>query len=346
MPDPQALQAILDRTGDAATVAWAHDGQGDVSRLADPALAIVAAERLGNVAALQAVSAPKDLRKAASAALHRIKSRGVKFEEKVAPRAVVLGKEKSDLASRAFLSLPDREGDLELLLTASDDSGNCVLGMILGPDGAVREVNHAHVNRSELRDLWKRAEGRPDHAELPFTSGLHYAEKWLGATHHDWKHFCDHVASGTLQSARLLDPLQRAPAAEDTDAEGGDWNLPARLLDEGAMGVGVQKLVGVLSSPIEEAPEAKNARLDDIVRDVADAALTARTRPQIARSAELTALALRFHKKGGAADRVADVARQVEAGVPGRDIDAVLHAVRLALVIEATGRMYGMQQGG
>ena len=71
-----ALAAILDRSGDPATVAWAHEGKGALAALPDPQLAIAAAGALGNVAALQSVNAPKDLRKAASAALHKLKSRG------------------------------------------------------------------------------------------------------------------------------------------------------------------------------------------------------------------------------------------------------------------------------
>src|SRR5262245_17410281 len=99
MPD---VRAILDRTGDEATVAWAHDGTGDVSKLPDPLLAIAAAAALGNVKALQSVQGPKELRKAAAAALHKLRSTGVKVEEKVAPRAVGLGKEVIDIPARAF----------------------------------------------------------------------------------------------------------------------------------------------------------------------------------------------------------------------------------------------------
>lgn len=345
MPDPTALQAVLDRTGDPATVAWAHEGAGDLAKLSDPALAVAAAEKLGNAAALQRVTAPKDLRKAAAAALHRLKSRGVKVEEKVAPRAFALPKEHVDLVSRAFFSLPDQQGDLELLITASDDEGNCVLGVLLGPDGRVRESNHAHLNRSELRDLWKQAEGRPDHAEIPFPAGLHYAELWLGAGHHDWKHFAEHVPPGTLATARLLDPLARAPAGDAAEEE-GNWAVPASLLDERALGAGVGHMIEAMASPLELSHEDRNARIEAIVAEAADAALTEKVRPAVARSAEVAALAFTFHRKAKTAARVAEVARAVAAGRKGGEIEAVVHAVRLALVIEAAGRMYREQGGG
>ncbi|MBM4368385.1 MAG: hypothetical protein FJ102_19380, partial [Deltaproteobacteria bacterium] len=64
MAHPQ-LASILDRTGHAATVAWAHDGEGNLAALPDADLAVDAAVALGNAAALQAVQAPKNLRKLA-----------------------------------------------------------------------------------------------------------------------------------------------------------------------------------------------------------------------------------------------------------------------------------------
>src|SRR5687768_5615412 len=101
-------KSILDRTGDAATVAWAHEGTGDLAKLPDPHLAIAAAAALGNAKALQSVTTgPKELRKAASAALHRLRSRGVKVETRVESRTAGLGRESVDIPSRAFLSLPD-----------------------------------------------------------------------------------------------------------------------------------------------------------------------------------------------------------------------------------------------
>lgn len=339
MPDPTALSAILDRSGDEATVAWAHEGKGDVARLPDPTLAIAAAEKLGNVAALQRVTGPKDLRKSASAALHRLKSRGVKVEEKVQPRAAGLGRETVELASRAFLSLPDPDGDIELLLTASDQEGNCVLGLLLGPDAKVRESNHAHLGRGELRDLWKKAEGRRDISEIPFTTGLHYADLWLGANHRDWKHFAEHVAPATLASARLMDPLARAPTgADEDDASLGEWNAPPGLLDETALAKGVEELVEILASPIESTTEQRHERVDHVVLATADAAVTEKTRPQLARAAELASVAYRFHRRARAAERLDQVSRDLTAGKPGRDIGAIAQTVRMLLVIEAARR--------
>ena len=164
MSDPTVL-AIVNRSADVASVAWAHEGVGALASLPNPQAAIAAAAELGNVRALQSVQAPKDLRKAAAAALHKLKSKGMKVEEAPPPRAFTLTKEIVDLPSRAFFGLPDLEGDMELLLTTSDASGNCALGIILGA-GRVKEVRHAHLGRGELREVWKQAEGRGDLAEM------------------------------------------------------------------------------------------------------------------------------------------------------------------------------------
>lgn len=247
-PDPR-LASILDRSGDAATVAWAHDGQGALATLADPELAILAAERLGNVSALQSVTAPKDLRKSAAAALHRLRSQGVKVEEKVAPAAFTLTAEKVDLPSRAFLSIPDRDGEVELLLTASDQEGSCVLATIVGGPTLVREARHAHLGRGELRTLWREVTDRGLHAELPFVAGLHFAERLLAPTgNHDWKHFLDHVPAGTLQSARILDPMAKVPEASASEPATPKWMVPASLLDLKALQTAAGSLLEAMSS--------------------------------------------------------------------------------------------------
>ena len=91
------VAALLDRSGDPASVAWVHDGVGELAALPDPDAALAAAVEVGNTAALQAVAAPKALKKAAAAALHKLRSRGVKVEAAVAPRAFSLGKEQEDI---------------------------------------------------------------------------------------------------------------------------------------------------------------------------------------------------------------------------------------------------------
>ena len=334
MSDKSALLAILARSGDPVTVAWVHDGMGDLASLPDPLLAIEAAGELGKVELLQGVSGPKPWRKAAAAALHRIKSRGVKVTEVVAPRSFALGKESVEVPSRAFLSMPDFDGDVELLLTCTDDEGTCALGLVVGGSG-VKDAGHGHLSRGELRDMWKQVESRPEMAEVPFTTALHYADAWLTPVNHrDWKHFLEHVAPATLASARVLDPVARAPAPPaGGEADTRGWMAPFSLLDESALMSAMDEAEGTILSPIELAPDQIETRMETLARDVADRALTDRNRGSFVRCAELAATSFRFHGRTAAADAAKAAARDLEAGKPGREIAPIVDAVRAALVL-------------
>lgn len=331
-----ALASILDRSGHADTVAWAHEGRGNLAALPDPMLAIAAAAELGNTAALQSVTAPKDLRKAASAALHKLRSRGVKIEAAVAPRAFTLGRAEVAVPSRAFLSLPDLEGDLELLLTCTDGEGTCVLGVIIAGDGTVREARHAHMGRGELRDLWKQAEGRADLQELTFTAGLHFADLWLGGHDHNYKHFLEHVPGHVLAVARALEPLTTARAPIDEEDTGLDaWLAPASLLDEAAIASGTARTSDTLASPEGAGSDAVSDAIEAIVRETASAAVTDANREKLVQAAELAAIAYRFHGRVRAAERLMQAASALQGGAVGADIAPVVNTTRLALLSAA-----------
>ncbi|MDP2307511.1 MAG: hypothetical protein Q8P18_15900 [Pseudomonadota bacterium] len=343
MSDPAALAAILARTAgpaaDPATIAWAHEGKGDLSALPDPHLAIAAAAALGNSRALLSVTGPKELKKAAAAALHKLKSRGVKIEEAPAPRAFVLGKGEEPLPARAFLSLPDMTGDMELLLTTSDAGGNCALGVILSA-GRAKQTQHGHLARAELRDVWKQATARGDLVEIPYIVGLHYAERFLatGEHKHDWTHFLEHVPSALLQSARVLDPLANPPAAVD---EGEDpnprWMAPLGVLDNAALNHGINQMPVVVASAEDDA--ARDAGLAALYTETADNALEAGDRAALARSADLTAVALTFHGRPLGAAIVRAQGEAALAGAPGSAIEGVAMSVRLLLITQTQQRI-------
>ena len=327
------VDAIVHRTADPASVAWAHEGAGALASLPDPLAAIAAAEKLGNAAALQAVTAPKELKKAAAVALHKLRSRGVKFEAATAaPVAFVLGRETIEVPSRAFLSVPDMEGDLELLLTCTDGEGTCALGIIVAGDASVRESRHAHLNRGQLRDTWKQAEGRRDLAELPFEVGLNLAEGWLAPSRdHGWQHFLEHVPAGTLARARLLDPRERAPAGEDDGAGAASWMAPITMMDDAVLKSAVEGAVAVMRRPDAEGVEATSDALEALIHDTADAVLSETARVRMASSARLAALSWRWQGKGTSADRLESLAETLGAAA-GRDVPQIVAGVRIAVL--------------
>lgn len=331
MADP-TVTSIVDKSGDPASVAWAHDGVGDIAKLPNPLAAIAAAAQLGNARALQSVQAPKDLRKAASAALHKLKSKGLKIEAIAAPRSFTLGKEDLDLPSRAFFGIPDLDGDMELLLTTSDATGNCALGVVFSA-GQPKEMRHAHVGRGELRDIWKQAEGRKDLAEVPFTTGLHYVERFAAGApdyKHDWHHFLEHVPQATLQAARTLDPLAKAPAPLG-DEGGIAWVAPSGVFDHAALTEGMDRLVALTRAEHVD-DDVRNAALEALFAEVADRALAHGDRAALVRAAELAAVAFTLHGRPNAAASIRAQAESAAAGAAGSTLESVHTAVRLLLL--------------
>lgn len=326
MADPR-LSSILDRSGDPSTVAWAHEGAGDLAALADPLLAIQAALELGNGAALQAASTsnlPKDVRKAAGAALHRLKSRGVKVAP-IAPKVVVLPAEALDLPPRAFVSVPDADGDLEVALTASTGEGSCVCAALLGGSSGISDIRHGHCNRSELRRVWREMETRRDLVEVPFLVGLHILDGL--ASGHDWNHFLTHVSAPTLQAARLLDPTQGVPSAvvEDEALVGRDWSVPVSLLDASIVAQAAEKVAHAGSNSQDFA-----AHLDAAVLAISETGYT-KNRAALLRHLELVALAFRWHGRAASADAALAQKAAIEAGEALSSIPSVRNAAGTAV---------------
>lgn len=327
--DPR-LADLLARRGDPATVAWVHEGQGDLAALPDPELAIAAAAAAGNAAALQAVRGPKALKKAASRALHQLRSRGVKVAEAVRPATFTLGREAVAGLNRAFLSLPDSEGDLELLLVAGDEEGICVLGTILGGPTVLREARHAHVNRSGLREVIRSVEERRSHAELPFVAGLALADRvYTGRPEHAWQHFLDHVPAATLQSARVLGPTRGLPAPRADEPEPTPWMPSAGLLAPQPLQEAVTRMMEITVSPLYPDQESRRAAFHASTAAAADAALDEDARRRLGEYLDYVVLAARWYGWPRHAEPLERIAALVANGTPGSQIEAVRAAVEL-----------------
>lgn len=325
MPDPR-VSAVLAREGDPAVVAWALDGRGDFATLSDPDLALAAAEAAQNVAALQSVQAPKGARKAASAALHRLKSRGVAVGAPPVPRAFSLAAEEFDLPSRAFLGGPDGDGEAPLVLTASTRSGTCLMEVFLGAPGA--HASHGHANRGQLRDVWRQLETDKSLREVPFVVGYRLASDTLVGGGHGWEHFDQHVADDIRVAAKALDLATRAVDAAD-EAVGDDklWVLPSRLVAQAAIDLGRDNILSM-------SGEKNDAWLDE----ACDRALDGEARAAMAAAADQLAVVLRQLGRMGAAADALRVAASLRDGVDGRSLAPVRNAVQRA-VSQAAMRM-------
>jgi hypothetical protein len=337
----QKIQAIVDRSGDAATVAWAHEGQGNLAALADPMLGIAAAAALGNVAILQKVVAPKELKKAAGAALHRLRSAGVKVAAPAAAAHFVMAADTSFLPSRAFIGVPDRMGDIELILSVTDAEGSCMLGMLVGGEDGISDIRHSHVSRNELRETWKQLE-KNQLAEIPFTTGLNLADQLLSPRNDgNWRHFLEYVSAGTLASARLLDPLAKLPAEVEEDPEkiGKDWALPVRMWDATLLKKAVaQQKTGLLEASfgaISSEQGKEDEQYNAVIRSICEQMLEPKKLPLWKQYIEMVELAFRLNGRVGSADRAAGYLRAVEAGQPLITLPPVVNSVKVALYQEA-----------
>lgn len=326
MADPR-LASILDRTGDAATVAWAHDGQGDVASLADPELAIAAAAELGNVAALQAVSAPKALKKSAAAALHKLKSRGVKVAAAPPPVAFTLGRDVLDVQPRAFLGAPNALGNCHLLLTSTDRESSCIMELIFGGDHL--QDSHGHASRGELRKFWREIEADVSVTEIPFLAGLHLGDRLVqGRRIHGWDHFLGKVAPALLAQARLADPL--AHARPETGAEAEAFVLPSAVV--------APKVVDQL---VKDLPGEVNPGDEGWIDAGVQAALADGGRERFAAAAERIAMVYRLlGRSASAASADATAARLRNAD----DACADLGSLRSAVLMAAFGELQHRQQ--
>jgi hypothetical protein len=328
------VHAIVQRTADPASIAWAHEGTGVLGALPDPLAAIEAAGLVGNLAALQSVTAPKDLRKAAALALHKARSRGVMVPAPAArPVVFSLGQEVVDVPARAFLSLPDMDGDVELLVTCTDREGTCALGVILGGTGDLREARHAHLTRGQLRDTWKTAERRSDLAELPFAAGLAIALATPTLVRdHAWTHFLEHVPADVLATARMLDLDAARAAVPSRETDGGasaeGWLAPVSLIDSGALDAAVQRYASAAADG--DAPPS----LDTVVDDVAEGLLDAARRAKLADAARRAAGTWRWHGRPAAAARLEAIADSADTA-PVRALKPFTQALAIALARSA-----------
>ncbi len=335
----EKIQAIVDGSGDAATVAWAQRGEGSLATLSDPMLAIAAAVALGNVSALQAVNSPKDLKKAAGMALHRLRSSGVKVQAAVAPVTFKLANTEVLPPSRAFVSLPMKEGEVEFLLTATDDEGSCALAVIAGGGDGVVEVNHAHLQRSEMRNTWKQAEGH-GLKEIPFTAGLHFVDRILGPRNEsNYRHFLGHVPHGVLMAAKVVDPLANVPAVdEDPEKVGKDWTVPPGLWDAALVNTVMEEMVAESSENITD-----NNFYDRVVERIAGRLWDPKRKPDWLRHLNLLREVFLLHGRVLSAKQVEEFVVALEGGADPGSFAPVVNSVKMALLDEVMAKF---NQGG
>ena len=320
----EQLASILDRSGHPATVAWAHDGVGALGELPDPELAIEAAGQLGNVAALVAVSQPKPLRKAAAAALHKLKSRGVKVQTPVPARSFTLSAEAVHLAPRAFLSVPNELGNHHLVLTATDTTGSCIMELIIAGDTA--QDHHGHASRSELRSFWRALETDASMQEVPFTTGLHLGFAAVQGKHaHGWDHLLEKLDGEMISAAkRVVIAVDAIPEVEEAPTT---WALPARLVPPKVVAEALDAMAEKASPDvIEEWSKHFATQALDVGRD------------GFLKAAQVNARVFSVLGRKVSAAKMLALADSISGGIAGAEVQGVIVALNFAVLQESQHR--------
>lgn len=256
----------------SAGAAWARDGAGSINDLdAGTALAAIeAAVQLGNAAAIgRAAGEARDkvVRKAAGAAVHKLKSRGQSVEVQREGRVWSITDEATpDMPPFAMLGLPDPDGYFPFLMVATGGETIVFAGAAGGALGH-REVDHTHLGRAQRRQVIADARRDPGLVELPFGTALHLVERAfteVGEPPHEWDHLLHQLDPATLGAARQADPFaQDNVLVEDVLAQA----LP---LIEGPGAIMLMPAAEVVQSLSEQLGAlSANESLDEHARETA-----------------------------------------------------------------------------
>lgn len=338
--DIQALSSFLERVeaGDEGDelVQWLIARQGQISDFdgEQGLLVVEAARRMGLAERLQAAKSEggKAVRKAAGRALHSLRSQGQALPEPERKQAAWSMKpETVDVPGpAALLGLPQSDGYFPFILVATSRQGACVCAGVAGAGRGFQDADHAHVSRSDAKDVIDKA--RRDHAlvELPFHTVLHLTERAFAeggqGVPHGWGHMLESVPEATRTSASVLDPLQRQSDTLDLKAlaeiepllEGNSRIVFG--LDEAASGPAVDECVTALSSPILSSTGDRHSRIAGIVRVAATEALTEVARRSWILAMDVTAVVASAQDNESLRVAARQTGLALRAGMAGGDI--------------------------
>ena len=269
---PEALGAVI-------------AGGGSVAGLvALDALAVVEAARvLGDAALLNRVKADardKGVRKAAGAALHKLKAAGVEVEAPAPVATWSLGTEEVELLPPvAMLGLPEDDGYFPFLMLVNSPTETVVFAGLAGAGRGHRDVDHAHLSRSQRRQVLDDARRGGLLFDVPFHVGLAFLDRAFelgGERPKGWDHLVDHVDEGVRNAARVLDPMQRQEQELDeialhaAGALVGGEHRAVFMPDHELMLAALEETMGAITSQLELSQETRRERLSRIVNETSD----------------------------------------------------------------------------
>lgn len=316
---------------------WLRD-EGTLDGLStdDALAAIEAAAQLGRadlLATAKASARSKEVRKAAGAALHKLKAAGVQVEEVRSTHQWGLKPEEApENPPMAFLSAPDLDGRFSFLLLVTGGNENVVFAGMGGGASGFSDVDHTHLGRSRRRELL--GDVRRDEAltEVPFYAALQLLERAFeiaGSEPHEWAHLTNHVDEGTKTSARVLNPFGQPVGEPHPDQLASVVPLldgPHALMllpDQQVLMRALVELMGAAASPLEVSEDSRLRRQQEALDLAADEVADGLRRKTWALALDVLALVA---DRRGWEDLVAPARHTAEAlrqGWKGRDIPFV-----------------------
>ncbi len=283
------VESLVQRVRDALqdedpAIRWLTQG-GAIDAL-DPETALHAVEAalaLGRgdlLAQVKDGARNKDVRKAAGAAIHRLRAAGQKVEEVRKATSFTLAPEAApDMPPVAFLSPPDHDGTFSFLTLVTGDAETVVFAGIGGGAGGFRDVEHTHLGRARRRAVLEDVRRDPNLTELPFHLALQLLERAFeigGRTPHEWDHLLVHLDEGTKTSARVLAPFPDLLETPHPDVLAQIVPLvdgPHAMLlvpDVQPLMRAAVEILGASTSPIEVSDEDRERRKQDAIDQAAD----------------------------------------------------------------------------
>ena len=356
--DKAVVAAIL--AGDHPASAWLS-GQGDINALSrEVAISAIEAARQQQAGALldAARSGAKDkaVRKAAGAALHRLKSAGVTVAR--APSQATAWSPRADLDAppppAALIGLPDPNGYFPFILVSYSRGDACASVGLAGAGRGHIDAEHGHLSRSDARTMLSSNQAEQGLRAVPFHVALHFIQRAFEEAGvgqpHGFDHLLESVPEGVKNSARLIDPLEGQEAEIDSDALHAAEPLldPANglylaLPEEDAYSA-ITAIGEAMNSPLELDEESRSRRAEAAIDEAADSYLTELSRRTWALALDVASF-IAFREGDEDMRRTARAnALALRAGTAGRDVPFVrgwVHAQLYSMV-----QMFIASQGG
>ncbi|MEL6346290.1 MAG: hypothetical protein AAFV53_24480 [Myxococcota bacterium] len=225
----------------------------------------------------------KKVRKAAGAALHKLKAAGVAVEDAPRRQWSTSGDLDAPPPPVALLGMPDPNGYMPFMMVAYGREEAYAAAGLAGAGQGYTDADHASLSRSAAREVLQNSREQQALQEVPFHVGLHFVQRAFDegtqGIPQGFGYLLDSVPTGLQNSAKILDPLEGQATTLDRDALHATEPLmdPREgvyfALDEDIMYGSLNDLMQALGSALELDEETRARRISQIVDDAADAAL-------------------------------------------------------------------------